>query len=263
MATVLLVEDDPAARQGLELALRHLGYGVRAAETGEAALRDFPDAAADVVVLDVMLPGLDGFEVCRRLRRGSDIPVIMLTARSDDFDIVVGLEAGADDYVVKPVEPRVLDARIRAVLRRIARPGSPAETYGELMIDRASLIVRLADQEVSLTPTELRLLLVLSGSPRQVFSREQLLGLVWEHDYLGDSRLVDACVQRLRAKVEPDTAEPRYIQTVRGFGYRFGPVYPPHEGSRRCVPAWSSRSSRWRCWRRCWPAGLPAWCCRS
>ena len=121
--------------------------------------------AVDVVVLDVMLPGLDGFEVCRRLRRGSDVPVIMLTARGDDFDIVGGLEAGADDYVVKPVEVRVLDARIRAVLRRIVRAGSPAETYGELVIDRASLIVRRTGREVLLTPTELRLLLVLSGSP--------------------------------------------------------------------------------------------------
>jgi two-component system, OmpR family, response regulator MtrA len=224
MTTVLLVEDDPAAREGLELALRRLGYGVRCAVTGEAALDGLSGAAADVVVLDLMLPGLDGLEVCRRLRRRSEVPVIMLTARGTDLDIVGGLEAGADDYVVKPVEPRVLDARIRAVLRRIARPGSPAETYGELMIDRASLIVRRADQEVSLTPTELRLLLVLSGSPRQVFSREQLLGLVWEHDYLGDSRLVDACVQRLRAKIEADPARPRYVQTVRGFGYRFGPV---------------------------------------
>ena len=224
MTEVLLVEDDPAARQGLELALRRLGYGVRPAGTGEAALHAIGEGAADVVVLDVMLPGLDGFEVCRRLRRGSDVPVIMLTARGDDFDIVGGLEAGADDYVVKPVEPRVLDARIRAVLRRTARAGSPAETYGELVIDRASLIVRRDGREVSLTPIELRLLLVLSGSPRQVFSRGQLLDLVWEHDYLGDSRLVDACVQRLRAKIETDTSEPRYIQTVRGFGYRFGPV---------------------------------------
>jgi two-component system, OmpR family, response regulator MtrA len=224
MTTVLLVEDDPGARQGLELALRGLGYGVRATGTGEAALRDVRDAMVDVVVLDVMLPGVDGFEVCRRLRRHSDVPVIILTARSDDFDIVGGLEAGADDYVVKPAEPRVLDARIRAVLRRLTRVGSPAETHGDLVIDRGSLVVRRAGREVSLTPTELRLLLVLSGSPRQVFSREQLLELVWEHDYLGDSRLVDACVQRLRAKVESDTSEPRYIQTVRGFGYRFGPV---------------------------------------
>ena len=224
MAAVLLVEDDPAARQGLELALRRLGYEVRPAETGEAALDGMGEDAVDVVVLDVMLPGVDGFEVCRRLRRDNDVPVIMLTARGDDFDIVVGLEAGADDYVPKPVEPRVLDARIRAVLRRMARAGSPAETYGELVIDRGSLVVRRSGREVSLTPTELRLLLVLSGSPRQVFSREQLLDLVWEQDYLGDSRLVDACVQRLRAKIETDTSEPRYIQTVRGFGYRFGPV---------------------------------------
>ena len=224
MASVLLVEDDPGARQGLELALQRLGYGVRAAATGEAALDYFRGDAADVVVLDVMLPGLDGFEICRQLRRKSDVPVIMLTARGEDLDIVGGLEAGADDYVVKPVEPRVLDARIRAVLRRIARAGSPAEAYGDLVIDRSALIVRRGGDPVSLTPTELRLLLVLSASPRQVFSREQLLELVWEHDYLGDSRLVDACVQRLRAKIEADTSEPRYIQTVRGFGYRFGPV---------------------------------------
>jgi two-component system, OmpR family, response regulator MtrA len=224
MATVLLVEDDPAARQGLELALRRLGYEVRLGETGEAALGSISGAAIDVVVLDVMLPGVDGFEVCRRLRRDSDVPVIMLTARGDDFDIVAGLEAGADDYVVKPVQPRVLDARIRAVLRRLARTSTAPETYGELVIDRGSLTVLLCGREISLTPTELRLLLVLSGSPRQVFSREQLLGLVWEHDYLGDSRLVDACVQRLRAKIETETSEPRYIQTVRGFGYRFGPL---------------------------------------
>jgi two-component system, OmpR family, response regulator MtrA len=224
MATVLLVEDDPAVRQGLELALRRLGYEVHLAETGEAALDGISGAVMDVVVLDVMLPGVDGFEVCRRLRRDSDVPVIMLTARGDDFDVVAGLEAGADDYVVKPVQPRVLDARIRAVLRRMARASTPPETYGDLMIDRGSLTVLLRGREISLTPTELRLLLVLSGSARQVFSREQLLGLVWEHDYLGDSRLVDACVQRLRAKIENDTSEPRYIQTVRGFGYRFGPV---------------------------------------
>jgi DNA-binding response OmpR family regulator len=225
MTTVLLVEDDPGARQGLELALRRLGYQVRPAGTGEAALDSIRQGAVDVVVLDVMLPGVDGFEVCRQMRRGSDArAVIMLTARGDDFDIVGGLEAGADDYVVKPVEPRVLDARIRAVLRRLARAGSPAETHGELVIDRSSLTVALRGREISLTPTELRLLLVLSGSPRQVFSREQLLDLVWEHGYLGDSRLVDACVQRLRAKIETDTSEPRYIQTVRGFGYRFGPV---------------------------------------
>src|ERR1700759_4530060 len=170
MVTVLLVEDDPAARLGLELALGRLGYQGRAAATGAAALRDLRDAAAEVVVLDVIRPGVDGFEVCRRLRRGSDIPVIMLTARSDDLDIVGGLEAGADDYVVKTVEPRVIDARQRAIIRRTARVGSPAETYGELMIDRGSLIVRRDGQDVSLTPTEVRLLLVLSGSAREAGS---------------------------------------------------------------------------------------------
>ena len=221
---LLIIEDEPDLLRSLAQAMREEGYAVDTAEAGDDGLYKAECYDYDAVVLDVMLPGLDGFEVCRRLRRGSDIPVIMLTARSDDLDIVGGLEAGADDYVVKPVEPRVLDARIRAVLRRTARADSPAETYGELMIDRGSLIVRRDGQDVSLTPTELRLLLVLSGSPRQVFSREQLLDLVWEHDYLGDSRLVDACVQRLRAKIETDTSEPRYIQTVRGFGYRFGPV---------------------------------------
>src|SRR5260370_14491750 len=159
MAAVLLVEDDPGAREGLGLALRRLGYGVRAAGTGEAALREVRDAgeaAADVVVLDVMLPGLDGFEVCRRLRRGSGIAVIMVTARGEDLDILGGLEAGADDYVVKPVEPRVLDARIRAVLRRGALAGRPAETYGELMIDRGALIGRPARQHVPLAPADRR-----------------------------------------------------------------------------------------------------------
>src|SRR5882724_3695724 len=222
MATVLLVEDDPAARQGLELALRRLGYGVRAAETGEAALRDFRDAAADVVVLDVMLPGLDGFEVCRRLRRDSDIPVIMLTARDDDLDIVGGLEAGADDYVVKPVEPRVLDARIRAVLRRTARTDSPAETYGELMIDRGSLIVQQAGQDVSLPPTELRLLLVLPG---------------WS------TRACSGCGRRSRpTRPSPATSRPSGASDTGS-----GRCIRRDRRDARCGPAWSSRSSWWRC----------------
>jgi DNA-binding response OmpR family regulator len=177
-----------------------------------------------VVVLDLMLPGIDGFEVCRRLRALGNLPIIMLTARGDDFDVVGGLEAGADDYVVKPVQPRVLDARIRAVLRRVHQEPCAVETHGDLTIDRAGLIVTKAGRPVSLSPTELRLLLVLSESPRQVFSRDQLLQAVWEQDHLGDSRLVDACVQRLRAKVESTPSEPVFLQTVRGFGYRFGPV---------------------------------------
>ncbi len=224
MSRVLLIEDDQAVRDGLEMALTRQGHTVRAVETGEQGLGTL--AGVDVVVLDLMLPGMDGFEVCRRIRTTGNLPIIMLTARSDDMDVVAGLEAGADDYVVKPVQPRVLEARIRAVLRRAGEPvpQADAEQYGDLSIDRAGLVVRKNGEQVSLAPTELRLLLELSSSPGRVLSRQQLLESVWEHGYLGDSRLVDACVQRLRAKIESDPATPRYIQTVRGFGYRFGPL---------------------------------------
>jgi DNA-binding response OmpR family regulator len=223
MPRVLLIEDDEAVRDGLTLALTRQGHAVRAAATGESGLPLLP--VADVVVLDLMLPGMDGFEVCRRIRATGELPIIMLTARSDDMDVVAGLEAGADDYVVKPVEPRVLEARIRAVLRR-ANASSAAQTdqYGELTIDRTALVVTKSGEPVALTPTELRLLLELSSSPGRVLSRQQLLESVWDHGFLGDSRLVDACVQRLRAKIEDDPATPRYVQTVRGFGYRFGPL---------------------------------------
>jgi len=224
MPRVLLIEDDEAVRDGLTLALTRQGHAVAASETGEQGLARL--AAADVVVLDLMLPGMDGFEVCRRIRAAGDLPIIMLTARSDDMDVVAGLEAGADDYIVKPVQPRVLEARIRAVLRRSggeARVAGP-ERHGDLTVDRTALVVTKAGASVGLAPTELRLLLELSSSPGQVLSRQQLLESVWEHGYLGDSRLVDACVQRLRAKIEKDPAAPVYIQTVRGFGYRFGPL---------------------------------------
>ena len=224
VSRVLLIEDDPAVRQGLELALTQHGYGVRTAETGEQGLDRLRMDPPDVVVLDLMLPGIDGFEVCRRIRAAGNVPIIMLTARADDMDVVVGLEAGADDYVVKPVQPRVLEARIRAVLRRTGREQAELERHGELTIDRAGLVVTNRGVPVSLTPTELRLLLELSGTPGRVHSRQQLLESVWEPGYLGDSRLVDACVQRLRAKIEDDSAAPAYVQTVRGFGYRFGPV---------------------------------------
>jgi DNA-binding response OmpR family regulator len=223
-----LIEDDPAVREGLELALKHLGHQVTVAPDGEIGLAVAHSAQAQVVVLDVMLPGIDGFEVCRRLRRATAVPVIMLTARSDDFDIVAGLEAGADDYVVKPVLPRVLDARIKAVLRRAgpepAAVPAGSDTFGALTIDRTSLVVAKNRVPIDLSPTELRLLLALSASPGQVFSRVQLLQVVWDQDYLGDSRLVDGCMQRLRAKIEDTPSEPAYLQTVRGFGYRFGPL---------------------------------------
>lgn len=221
MPHVLLVEDDPGVREGMELGLRDLSYRVSSVATGEEALRQVGADPPEVVVLDLMLPGMDGFEVCRRIRRLSSLPIIMLTARGDDLDVVSGLEAGADDYVVKPVQPRVLDARIRAVLRRIDRGPSTLVHHGDLVVDHARLIVTRSGQPVTLTPTELRLLLVLSAAPGQVFSRQQLLQLVWEQDYLGDSRLVDSCVARLRGRIEQDPAEPVHLQTVRGFGYRF------------------------------------------
>ncbi|HEY4020321.1 MAG TPA: response regulator transcription factor [Pseudonocardiaceae bacterium] len=232
MSQVLLIEDDKDVRDGLALALTWQGHTVQAVETGELGLAALADGRADVVVLDLMLPGIDGFEVCRRIRASTNLPIIMVTARNDDLDVVGGLEAGADDYVVKPVQARVLEARIRAVLRRTGTETPQAgearkaevEQHGTLDIDRAGLVVGKGGVPISLAPTELRLLLELSAAPGRVLSRQQLLESVWEQAYLGDSRLVDACVQRLRSKIEDDPASPRYVQTVRGFGYRFGPL---------------------------------------
>jgi DNA-binding response OmpR family regulator len=210
----------------IELALTRQGHRVTAAATGEEGLELWQSQRPELVVLDVMLPGLDGFEVCRRIRRTDQVPIILLTARSDDIDVVVGLESGADDYVVKPVQPRVLDARIRAVLRRHggAIPDqADVAVFGDLAVDRSAMIVSRGGLPISLTPTELKLLVELSRRPGQALSRQQLLRLVWDHDYLGDSRLVDACVQRLRAKVELVPGDPQLIRTVRGIGYRLDP----------------------------------------
>ncbi|MEC4017508.1 response regulator transcription factor [Streptomyces sp. H27-D2] len=234
MPRVLLIEDDAAVRDGVTLALRRRGHEVLAAGSGEEGLAELEAFRPDIVLLDLMLPGKDGFEVCRAIRAGQQLPIIMLTARGDDIDVVLGLEAGADDYVVKPARGEVLEARIRAVLRRTAPaadgddssgPGpAPVETHGELTIDRAGLVVSRNGQDLALAPSEMKLLLFLSSTPGQVFSRQQLLEHVWEHSYHGDARLVDACVMRLRTKVEGTPRTPRYVQTVRGFGYRFGPV---------------------------------------
>jgi two-component system response regulator MtrA len=221
VAIILLVEDDPFARAGLEFALSRLGHSVTARETGELGLEQVRVQRPEIVILDVMLPGIDGVEVCRRIRAEDSLPIVLLTARSDDIDVVVGLEAGADDYVVKPVEPRVLDARLRAVLRRVERAPGDRSTHGDLVIDRGTMKVRRGGQDVRLTATELRLLLELTRRPGQVLTRRQLLASVWEHDFLGDSRLVDATVQRVRAKIEDVPSRPRFIETVRGFGYRF------------------------------------------
>jgi DNA-binding response OmpR family regulator len=210
----------------IELALTRQGHRVTAAASGEEGLELWQSQRPELVVLDVMLPGLDGFEVCRRIRRTDQVPIILLTARSDDIDVVVGLESGADDYVVKPVQPRVLDARIRAVLRRHGG-NTPDQAdialFGDLSVDRSAMIVSRGGLPISLTPTELKLLVELSRRPGQALSRQQLLRLVWDHDYLGDSRLVDACVQRLRAKVELVPGDPQLIRTVRGIGYRLDP----------------------------------------
>lgn len=228
MPRVLLIEDDEAVREGLSLALTYQGHTVDAVRTGEEGLDLLTSGNnPDVVVLDLMLPGVDGFEVCRRIRAAGDLPIIMLTARNDDIDVVAGLEAGADDYVAKPAQARVLEARIRAVLRRSTGGVSQdvvVERYGDLTIDREGLVVTRLGRQVALAPTELRLLLELSAAPGRVMSRQQLLETVWDQGYLGDSRLVDACVQRLRSKIEDDPAAPVYVQTVRGFGYRFGPL---------------------------------------
>ncbi|MEU7688971.1 response regulator transcription factor [Microbispora hainanensis] len=223
MAGILLVEDDPSVRAGLELALTRQGHSVTAYATGEEALEHVRSRRPEIAILDVMLPGIDGVEVCRRIRRLDPLPIILLTARGDDLDVVVGLEAGADDYVVKPVEPRVLDARIRAVLRRLESASPDRLTFGDLVIDRGALKVSLSGKEIHLTPTELRLLLELVRHPGQVLNRRYLLRAVWDHTHVADSRLVDACVQRIRAKIEPVPADPVYIHTVRGFGYRFSP----------------------------------------
>ncbi|MFD7657342.1 response regulator [Actinosynnema sp. NPDC059797] len=221
MPRLQLVEDDATLAEALSRALRGLGHEVVVAESGEEALeRRTP---VDLVLLDVMLPGIDGFEVCRRLRATDTVPVILLTARGDAVDVVVGLECGADDYVVKPVEPRVLDARVKAILRRTAPalpPRRDVHTIGDLELDTAAMTVVRDGAEVKLTSTEIRLLIEFAEHPGQVLSRQALLKRVWDYGFAGDSRLVDAAVARLRAKIEPEPANPTLLRTVRGFGYR-------------------------------------------
>jgi two-component system response regulator MtrA len=221
MASILLVEDDASVREAVAMALEGDGHQVRTAVSGSEALDRWRQVPPELVLLDVMLPGTDGLAVCRTIRADDDVPIIMLTARTDPIDVVLGLESGADDYVTKPFETRVLLARIRAVLRRHdRRPEDQALRYGDLVVDPQAMRVTKGGDEVRLTATELRLLLELARHPDQVFSRALLLDRVWDYRYLGDSRLVDVCVQRLRAKVEDDPGHPRLIQTVRGLGYR-------------------------------------------
>jgi DNA-binding response OmpR family regulator len=225
MATrILSVEDDERIRTAVKLALEDEGWVMDGAETGEVALERFARQPADVVLIDIMLPGIDGFEVCRSLRRVSDVPIIMVTARADTHDVVAGLEAGADDYLTKPFAPKELSARIRALLRR-ARTPEHAQTgqvlrFGELELIPDQGVVRVGGREVHLTKTEFRLLCELASSPGRVFSREVLLERVWGYGYFGDGRLVDVHVRRLRTKIETDAANPRHVATVRGLGYK-------------------------------------------
>lgn len=234
MTRVLLIEDDRAVRKGVALALRRRGHETATADTGEQGLDALEDFGPDLVLLDLMLPGVSGMEVCRRIRAASRVPIVILSARSDELDTIVGLEAGADDYLIKPVSGELLEARIRAVLRRVA-PNDPErsmprrahdgpETHGSLTIDRSSLMIFKHGSQIALAPAELKLLLFLSNSPGQVYTRQQLLERVWEYTFHGDVRLVDACVLRLRGRIEDDPHQPVLIQTVRGFGYRFGPL---------------------------------------
>jgi DNA-binding response OmpR family regulator len=227
MSRILLVEDDPAVRRGVVMGLTRLGHEVEAVSDGWDALDSVANEPPDIVVLDLMIPGLNGIDVCRRIRATSTLPIVILSARDHDLDVLQGFEAGADDYCVKPASAEVIDARIRAVLRRAAPPSTgdqaaaAVDVFGDLEIDRGSLRVRRAGNDISLTPTELRLLLFLSAALDRVFSRQELLEQVWEQSFYGEVRLVDACVTRLRAKIEIDPGSPQHIQTVRGFGYRF------------------------------------------
>jgi two-component system, OmpR family, response regulator MtrA len=219
---LLLIEDDASIREIVSIGLKAAGFRVVTAIDGLQGLASARSGGFDAVILDVMLPSLDGFEVCREIRKFSRVPVVMLTARTDLIDVVVGLESGADDYVKKPFELPELTARLRAVLRRAAAPAGEDSVIavGRLEIDPAGFTVRRDGAELTLTATEFRLLVELAKRPGQVFTRELLLQRVWDYEYLGESHLVDVAIQRLRAKVEDDPSRPVLIKTVRGVGYR-------------------------------------------
>ncbi|MFE7550141.1 two-component system response regulator CseB [Streptomyces gardneri] len=225
---VLFVEDDDVIREATQLALERDGFRVTAMPDGLSGLDAFRAQRPDIALLDVMLPGMDGVSLCRRIRDESTVPVIMLSARADSIDVVLGLEAGADDYVTKPFDGSVLMARIRAVLRRFGHAGGsgPGEhgdesadggllAFGDLEVDTEGMEVRKDGAQVALTPTEMRLLLEFSSAPGTVLSRDKLLERVWDYGWGGDTRVVDVHVQRLRAKIGQDR-----IETVRGFGYK-------------------------------------------
>lgn len=225
MARLLLIDDEANLRHTLSYALRQEGYEVLTAQDGEEGLEIFRTSAPDLVILDVMMPKQDGFEVCRRLRKASDVPIVMLTARDTELDKIVGLEIGADDYLAKPFSVRELIARVRAMLRRSGRrseaaAGGVVELDG-LVVDPGRHRVTRESGEVALKPKEFELLVFLMTRPGQVFSREQILAAVWGYDYAGDSRTVDTHVKTLRERLGDDASRPRWIETIRGVGYRF------------------------------------------
>ena len=220
--TILLVDDDARLREIVGMALEGEGYRVRSAASAEEAVAILDKDDPDLLILDVMLPGRDGFELCREIRTKSPVPILMLTAKTDTVDVVVGLESGADDYVTKPFVTKELVARIRALLRRARGVGqSPRKiTVDGLEIAPDAATVVKNGEPLHLTKTEFKLLLTLASRPNQVFTREVLLQQVWDYDYFGDSRLVDVHIRRLRAKIEDDPRDPRIVQTVRGLGYK-------------------------------------------
>jgi two-component system response regulator MtrA len=219
---VLVVDDDAALAEMLTIVLRNEGFDSRVCANGDRALADFRDYRPDVVLLDLMLPGKDGIDVCKEIRAESGTPIVMLTARSDTVDVVVGLESGADDYVVKPFKPKELVARIRARVRRFEEPSPEVLTIGDLTIDVAGHEVVRAGEQIALTPLEFDLLVCLARKPWQVFTREVLLEQVWGYRHAADTRLVNVHVQRLRSKVEHDPETPEIVVTVRGVGYKAG-----------------------------------------
>ncbi|MGA1449115.1 MAG: MtrAB system response regulator MtrA [Candidatus Nanopelagicales bacterium] len=222
MTQVLVVDDDLALSEMLGIVLRAEGFQAEFCEDGAKALRIFRESKPDLVLLDLMLPGIDGIEVCKLIRNESGVPIVMLTARGDTLDIVHGLESGADDYIVKPFKPKELIARIKARLRN--EPSFiETLTLGDLIIDLAGHKVSRNNQEISLTPLEFDLLAALAKKPWHVFTREQLLTEVWNYRHPADTRLVNVHVQRLRAKIERDPDNPQIVMTVRGVGYKAGP----------------------------------------
>ncbi|SMH33487.1 two-component system, OmpR family, response regulator MtrA [Rathayibacter oskolensis] len=225
-ARILVVDDDAALAEMIGIVLRAEEYDVSFCADGSGALDAFRRSRPDLVLLDLMLPGRDGIEVCRDIRAESGVPIIMLTAKSDTSDVVQGLESGADDYMVKPFDPKELVARIKTRLRPAQVAANAVLQVGDLSLDVAGHEVRRGEVRIGLTPLEFDLLLALATKPQQVFTREMLLEQVWGYHYKADTRLVNVHVQRLRAKVEKDPDDPRIVMTVRGVGYRAGAVVP-------------------------------------